>query len=197
MTIQIDDAGWGSLIGGVLIAGLRLETDEFAVADIGVEYFQGDAFARKTYLGAAVEATQKVLEDLKSPSDEAIEICSGYVHEDTRAWLTGSGRPWRVVKVGGRLQELIEAAFADYLRRLGFPYDGSTENYGALFYKAVVWLKDGKPERAGMNAEKVRVAKTGWDSFPFYRDHPYRRAKILAQQSRSRRSFARWRGEEE
>ncbi len=71
--IQIDDAGWGSPIGGVLIAGYRPTTDEFQVAEIAVEHFQGDAFARKTYLATAAEATWQVLAALASPADEHIE----------------------------------------------------------------------------------------------------------------------------
>ncbi len=211
--IQIDDAGWGSPIGGVLIAGYRPTTDEFQVAEIAVEHFQGDAFAHKTYLAAAAEATRQVLAALKSPPDERVEICSGYVHDKTHAWLAQSGHPWEIIKVVGALQQLIEAALAEYLRGLGFEPPKSTEQYGVLFYQAIRWLKNGHLDHTGMSAERMRVAKTGWASFPFYRDYPYVQAKQLARRATSapavvadagvadagenRRGLARLRGEED
>ena len=92
---------------------------------------------------------------------------------------------------------MIEDALANYLRSLGFEPPHSTEQYGALFYQAIKWLKDGNLARAGMNAERLRVAKTGWASFPFYRDYPYTQAKALARRAKNRRSLARLRAEEE
>ncbi len=83
------------------------------------------------------------------------------------------------------------------MRGLGFEPPKSTEQYGALFYDAIKWLKDDNPNRAGVNAEKLRVAKTGWASFSFYRDYPYSRAKVLAKQAKNRRGLARPRREEE
>jgi hypothetical protein len=195
--IQIDDAGWGSPIGGVLIAGYRPETGEFAVAEIAVAHFQPPRFQRRTYLDGAVDATRQVLDMLASPADERVEICSGFVHGKTHAWLAESGRPWEIIKVKGPLQQLIEDALANYLRGLGFEPPKSTEQYGALFYQAIKWLKDGNLNRAGMNAERLRVAKTGWASFPFYRDYPYTQAKALARRAKNRRSLARLRAEEE
>ena len=49
MTIQIDDAGWGCLLLGVLIGAYRVETGEFAFGEISVEHFQNGAFARQGY----------------------------------------------------------------------------------------------------------------------------------------------------
>ncbi len=194
--LQIDDAGWGSPIGGVLIAGYRPETGEFAVAEIAVEHFQPPKFQQHTYLHAAVDATRQVLATLASPANERVEICSGFVHGHTHAWLAESGRPWQIIKVEGMLQELIENALADYLRGLGFEPPKSTEQYGALFYQSIKWLKDGRMDRAGMNAERMRVAKTGWASFPFYRDYPYTQAKDLARRAKNRKGFVRLRGED-
>ncbi len=198
MTIQIDDAGWGSPIGGVLIAGYRPETQEFAVAEIAVEHFQPPRFQQRTYLDAAVDATiEVVLRKLNSPGNENIAICSGFVHDKTRAFLAQSHRPWQTVKIEGPLQTLIEAALADYLRGLGFEPPKSTEQYGALFYQAIKWLKGGNLARAGMDAERMRVAKTGWASFPFYRDNTYVQAKELARRAKNRRGLARLRREED
>jgi len=50
MTIQIDDAGWGCLLLGVLIGAYRVETGEFAFGEIAVEHFQNeDLLARVTW----------------------------------------------------------------------------------------------------------------------------------------------------
>ena len=45
------------------------------------------------------------------------------------------------------------------------------EQYGALFKAAIVWLKGGD-ENASMSSERIAVAKSGWDTFQFYRDLP-------------------------
>lgn len=51
--IQIDDAGWGSLLSGVIIASLRKETGEFAWREVPVEQFQGNNFEGRVYLMGA------------------------------------------------------------------------------------------------------------------------------------------------
>lgn len=71
--IQIDDAGWGSLLSGVIIAGLRKETGEFAWREVPAEQFQGDNFDRRVYLVGAVNAAVDVLVELKHTKDESMK----------------------------------------------------------------------------------------------------------------------------
>ncbi len=77
--IQIDDAGWGSFVGGVLIGAYRTETREFACNEILVTFILGEAFARKAYLEVSRDVARRVLEQLRVGKDEPIEICTGYI----------------------------------------------------------------------------------------------------------------------
>ena len=192
MTILCDDAGWGSIIGGVLIAAYRPETTEFHVSEVPVEQFQGLAFARKDYLDGAVTAALASLEALHADQRDPITICSGFIHEKTRALLTSYGRSVTVAKITGPFQELIEKELLAYLNRLGFPYRGSTEDYGKLFWESVKWLKGGNPNRCGMVPERVKLAKTGWETFQFYQEHPYAEAARLAKAFKARKKRERF-----
>src|SRR2546430_13392276 len=52
------------------------------------------------------------------------------------------------------------SALLEYLNGLGFPFKGSTEDYGKLFWEAFMWLKGGNPNARGMITERVAKAKT-------------------------------------
>ena len=201
-TLVIDDAGFGCPVGGMVIAGYRPATPQFAWALVPVECFQSPRFELKEYHQGALDATQRVLTDLGETADDVIAICQGEPHKATHAWLATTGRAHQIVHVGGtpvfdELQRRIEAQLKTYLASLGFRFRGSTEQYGWLFKSAILWLKDGDKHRRGMDPERLKLAKSGWDSFGFYRDLPYEEAKAASKKNKARRSLARFRGEEE
>ena len=185
MTIQIDDAGWGSMIGGVLIACYRVETAEFTAWEIPVTDFQGESFNHRRYLSSAWVATQRGLQTLKWGVPEPVQICSGFVHGETHHKL----RAAQIVKITGPLQDKIEAELLSYLHKLGFPFEGSTEEYGKLFFESVRWLKGGNPNRRGMDPERLKVAKSGWKTFRFYQQYPYREATEKAKAFKRQHRF--------
>ena len=176
------------MIGGVLIAAYRTETGEFVAYEIPATDFQGGCFTHRRYLSTSWVCAQRSLDTLKHTAGEPIEVCSGFIHDETHRKLD-----CKIVKIGGPFQERIESALLDYLHKIGFPYQGSTEAYGKLFFQSVMWLKGGNPNRRSMDAERVRMAKTGWRTFHFYRDLPYLEAVAAAKQFKSRRRFSRWR----
>lgn len=47
MTIHLDDAVWGRLVGPVLVGAYRVETAEFACREVPAPLFQGPAFPRR------------------------------------------------------------------------------------------------------------------------------------------------------
>ena len=53
MTIQIDDQGWGTPVGGVGIIIVRKETFEIYYDIIPIEYFNLEMFRKKVYLNGA------------------------------------------------------------------------------------------------------------------------------------------------
>ena len=71
MVIEVDDSGWGDLIGGTVIVLRRVETGENHWGEIPMELFQGDEFKYKAYLRSA---TQIILEGI-----DALEIGRAHV----------------------------------------------------------------------------------------------------------------------
>lgn len=158
------------------------------VREVPVSYFQGDLFRAHTYLGASAVAAQSAVAALRMDG-EPVHICSGYIHSRTHR----EHPDWQIVKIAGPFQAAIEQALLDYLHKLGFPYQGSTEEYGKLFFEAIRWLKGGNPNRWGMDPDRVRLAKSGWLTFSAYRDYPYREAVIIAKRMKAEsRNRGRW-----
>jgi len=67
---QIDDAGWGCLVGGVLLGIYSKETGEYAYREIPINIFHHGNFTAKAYLKIAYQLTPDLLDALKVPPDE-------------------------------------------------------------------------------------------------------------------------------
>lgn len=154
MTIQIDDAGWGSLVGPTFIGAYRLETGEFAYGTVDIRFFQGRAFARKEYLQETTRVIQELLEKLGADGDEPLEVCTGYIFDHAHRNL---GRKVRQRKITGHLQELIEQVATDYLLDMDIPIDG-VEPGGQHFMICLNWVAEDLEKRE-------RFVKTGWKSW--------------------------------
>ena len=195
MSILIDDAGWGCLVGGVLIGACRVEREEFFWKEIPVEQFQEPKFSQGTYLEIGAQLAAELLRKLSAPADEPITVCMGYVLQGIREWLaTSEYTQWESGKVGEPLQGLIEHALQDYLCELGLEidYETLTQKQGLAFYKAVEWLHGGNPRthpRALPHREEC--GKTGWSTFRLWADHPYDEGKQLAAEQRRQRNQER------
>lgn len=188
MTIQLDDAGWGCLLGGVIIGAYRLETQEFACQEIPARFFQPPLFGQRAYLDKTVEVASRLLTDELSVSPgEEIQVCSGYVFSNVGPWLTQAGLPWRKVKVEGPLQVWVETALQQSLAALGLEvsYEVLTKKQGLLFWLCLQWLKGGNVNATRAVPERERQAKTGWASYPIWVGHPYAQAKQLAAQAKA------------
>jgi len=196
MMIQIDDSGWGSLVGGVLIGACRVETEEFGWEEIGVEFFQEPLFSQQAYLQEGARIATGLLDQLQVPRDEPIRVCTGHVLGGIREWLQREGFDWQTAKVGEPFQTLIEQALLEQLQKRGLKIDFEilTQKQGLAFYQAVAWLHGGYPKRPGSLAlpEREKLCKTGWSTFRIWADHSYDEAKKLAREFKRRRSQERW-----
>jgi hypothetical protein len=157
MTIVIDDAGYGDLLFGTVIGAYRPEKDEFIYDVIDVKHFQKPLFAKKTWLDEAGRIARTLTKRLKLGEDEKIELCRGDILDRAAASLTelyGEERVSRV-KIEGRAQELIEGAYLDEVRNLGYePIPDRTEKWGKSFFHMYRWLRG--------NPRMLRYAKSGW-----------------------------------
>jgi hypothetical protein len=195
--IQIDDAGWGCLVGGVVIGCCRVETGECAAGLVPPTYFQDNDpdepghFRRKDYLHAAAHVVEVCLAQLKATPAEPIAICSGYVLNGVRAWLTAQGYRWQADKITGPLQELVERAFQAHLAELGFNvgFDRQTDHTkaGLFWWRQVQWLKGGNVNAEVPDPDRVQVCKTGWSTYHTWAYHPYAEARALAGRAKRAR----------
>jgi hypothetical protein len=196
MSVQIDDAGWGCLVGGMAIGCYRVGTGEFEHGLVAPRFFQGRAWEGRAYLAEAAEVAAGCLARLAVSSEEPVEVCSGWALEGIRRWLDERGYAWTSAKIRGPLQEQVERAFWRYLTSLGFEvdFDLATDptRRGLFWWQQVAWLKGGDVDAAQADPARAAVCKTGWASYDIWANHPYGEARRLARWSRRRRRGEGW-----
>ncbi len=163
MTIQIDDQGWGTPVGGVGIIVLRKETGETYYDIVPIEHFGINTFKKKTYLMYAKNIVEQGFIKLKVPKDEEIEICSGCIHDRSSEWLKNEGYRFKVTRIEGPAQQKGEMLFTEYLRGLGVPnppviVKETVEEYKAQFFYLIDWVRKDPGRRKPL-------CKTGWKYF--------------------------------
>ena len=163
MTVIIDDAGSGDLLFGVIIGAYREETGEFTYDLIDVKFYQG-TFSKKEYLQEASRVAAQLLEKLKSKPDEEIHVCQGNIFDVAVADLKETRAEEKIsrVRVTGEAQRLVEIAYLDEIRNLGYePLPEREEKRGKSFFHMMRWLK----AHPGM----LKYAKTGWPRLKRYK----------------------------
>jgi hypothetical protein len=163
VTIQIDDAGVGDLLFGVVIGAHRKETSEFHYDVIPVSFFQLPDFKKKAYLGKATEITLRLLDQMKMGNNEEVEICSSFLFDETRKELAdrfGETRV-KVSVITGDAQRNVETAYLDEIRNLGYePLPERDEKRARSFHHMLRWIRK--------DPERMKYAKTGWPKLRRY-----------------------------
>ena len=165
MTIEIDDAGTGDILFGAVIGAYRPEDDHFIYDVIEVRHFQMPLYKEKTHLEEAKRIVIELVERLDLRENEKIIICTGDVlNIAVEALIEKYGED--VVergKIEGRAQHLVELAFTDELRNIGFePLEERTEKWGKNFWHMYKWINK-KPRR------RLKFAKS---AFPNLKKYP-------------------------
>lgn len=182
MTLQIDDAGVGDLLHGVVVGVYRPETGEFIYDMIDVEFFQAPKFGRKAYLGKASEIVMQIIDRMKVRENELILICSSFILERAVRDLEERYGKQRVTvtKITNGAQRFVETAYLDEIRNLGYePLAEREEKRTRSFFHMLRWLNK--------DPRRFKHAKTGWPRLMSY----LRPRKV--QRSSPRRS-QRWEG---
>jgi CxxC-x17-CxxC domain-containing protein len=156
LTLIVDDAGSGDLLFGVVVGAYHEETGKFKYDLIDVRFYQ-DIFKEKEYLQESSRIVSKLVSKFELKPEEEIHICQGCIFDVAAEELQkvyGEDRVKRI-HVEGETQRLVEVAYLDELRNLGYePLAEREEKRGKNFFHMMRWLKD-KPEM-------LRYAKTGW-----------------------------------
>ena len=162
MTVIVDDAGSGDLLFGVVVGAYREETGEFKYDMIDVRFYQ-EIFSEKEYLQESSRVVSKLVAYFNLKPDETINICQGCIFDVAAEELRkvyGENRVKRV-RVVGEAQRLVEIAYLDEIRNLGYePLTEREEKRGKSFFHMMRWLKN--------NPEMLRYAKTGWPRLKNY-----------------------------
>ena len=158
--IQIDDAGWGFPLSGILV-GLT-NGNQVVTGEVPVSFFKPGIFERKEYLK---EFTRKGLDLLwkafqATPKTHRIEICTGFINTALRDALREKGYDVRVVEIKGKLQDSLENLYKEYIiDQLGvdLAYDPKEIGKNKIpfeYHKALKWGKKYAPGQL----------KSGWKS---------------------------------
>jgi CxxC-x17-CxxC domain-containing protein len=163
LTVIVDDAGSGDLLFGVVIGAYREETGEFTYDIIDVRFYQ-ESFSTKAYLQEASRVTALLLEKLKVKPDEDIQVCQGNIFDVAVADLQEARGEDKVtrVRVTGEAQRLVEIAYLDEIRNLGYePLAEREEKRAKSFFHMMRWLR--------AHPDMLQYAKTGWPRLKRYR----------------------------
>jgi hypothetical protein len=158
MVVEVDDSGWGDLVGGAVIVMWRVGTNDKFVGEVPVEEFQGSAFKRKLYLPHILRIVREGSEVLNLTRDEPVHVCTGYILSEVRKSLANEG--YRVIpsRITGITQDLAEEEYIKHLSRLGV---GTIEQVKKLrgFDSFLTWVLRDVDKRE-------RFVKTGWKAWP-------------------------------
>ena len=141
MTVIVDDAGSGDLLFGVVVGAYREETGEFRYDLIDVRFYQ-EIFREKEYLQESSRIVSKLVATFSLKPEEVVHICQGCIFDvaaDELRKVYGQDRVKRI-KVVGEAQRLVEIAYLDEIRNLGYePLSERDEKRGKLLsYDALV-----------------------------------------------------------
>jgi len=163
--IQVDDSGWGSLLGGVCIGVYNTGNNKLYSRLIPIKYFQEKNFKNKAYLSIAcdivIDGMKKICTKTPFTSVDNItevQVCRGYLLSEVRKRLeiTGSFTNINYVDIKDPLQSALEKKFAISLRRHGVP-NKSGGAHGLSFEDMLAWINE--------DSKRVKYVKTGWKSW--------------------------------
>lgn len=119
MLIEIDDAGVGCPIGGIVIAAKKGE--KFVHRVCPLTYFRNEEM-RNGLKSKVRDIVKELLEELDyNPKEDVIKICQGDIFSTTREWFEEKGYKYESSQIRARLQEYVETAFDLHLTTLGVP----------------------------------------------------------------------------
>ena len=120
MLVEIDDAGTGSPVGGVVI-GCR-KNDIFVYEVIPPSNFYNKGVFSIEIQTQVKEIVKRLLQKVNFNSEEdEILICSSRIFNETRNWLERQNIKWKVGRIRGKTQDLVEFAFDFHLLKIGVP----------------------------------------------------------------------------
>jgi hypothetical protein len=191
MSIEIDDAGTGDLVGDAFIGFLRRETGKIIFRTLPLELFNKENWKNKMPYKMTVELVKSGLKELNFDKDnEKIYLCRGNIFDGVREYFDEEGIIYEPAIIEGVLQDAVEGKLVKHLHDdLGIRSRNLTKKSGAKryfvlfnwvcrdFYKREKYVKSGFKrwntvwrERAIKKYEKFRKPRKkkykSWDRGP-------------------------------
>jgi hypothetical protein len=118
MTIEIDDAGTGDLVGDAFIGLLRKETGELVFKNLPVDLFKGENWKNKKPFEEVVNLVKEGLTELKfQKNKDIIHLCRGNIFDQVRNYFLEKGINYEDAIVEGKLQDAVEGQLIKHLRK--------------------------------------------------------------------------------
>ncbi|MBN1802710.1 MAG: hypothetical protein JW891_14460 [Candidatus Lokiarchaeota archaeon] len=143
MTVEIDDAGTGDLVGDAFIALHRIETGKIIYRTIPVEMFNEENWKNKMPYKMVVDLVKDGLAELDFQKDkEKILLCRGNIFDKVREYFNEEGITYEPAIIEGKLQDAVEGKLVSHLREdLGVKSKKLTKKSGAKrYYVLFNWL---------------------------------------------------------
>ncbi|MFX0048607.1 MAG: hypothetical protein ACFE8G_10630 [Candidatus Hermodarchaeota archaeon] len=136
MTIEIDDAGTGDLVGDAFIGFYRKDTNKLLFKTLSVDLFKGENWKNKMPLKKTVDLVKEGLEDLKfDKRKEKVLLCRGNIFDEVRAYFIEEGILYEDTIIEGKLQNAVERRLINHLKNdLGIRSKRLTTKSGAKRY---------------------------------------------------------------
>jgi hypothetical protein len=179
--LDIDDAGWGDMLDGVVLGFLRVESSTFISKVIDVKFFQPPLFTEKAYLDEALRLTREALKELAVEKSEELRICTAPVLEKVRETLSEEGHKVTPAKIVGELQTRVEMAFIKRLEKLGVAENTVPLDPGRnRFYVQLRWIHGNLAKRE----RYVKTAYRSWKRWRLWQPHEEFRERRTARRTK-------------
>ncbi len=176
-------AGWRCIVGGVVV--VVVGTDVYRASLVGVEHFQGDAYARRSYIDEALRHLSSLLRGVDvGGSEVVVERVRplGYAVRDALRAMGYRALVAARAELPYDVRYLGMTPFVQHLRTLGVTAEDVdvallVERPWLVHRRLVRWLKGGDVDRRGALPSRERVAKTGWATYALWATLPYEEAR--------------------
>jgi hypothetical protein len=117
MSIEIDDAGTGDLVGDAFIGFYRKNTKKTIFKTLPVDLFKGENWKNRMPLKRTVDLVKEGLKELNfDKNKEMVHLCRGNIFDNVRAYFIEEGILYEDAIIEGKLQDAVELKLVNHLR---------------------------------------------------------------------------------
>ena len=161
MTIEIDDAGTGDLIGSAFILFWRRETNDLLKKEVPLELYQAPlSDANRLTQEHIQQLFLEAIQELDISKTEDIHLCTGSCFDKARDYLKTEQYNLFDTKIEGYLQDQVEQTYLDHLHETyGITSKKLTVESGKKrFFLLYNWVTQDFPRRQHF----VKSGTAGW-----------------------------------